>query len=96
MAFIIAEPCVSECDTACVEVCPVDCIVGDLSVDEINDLKDGGEKAKLAGMQLFIDPDVCIDCGACEPECPLEAIFEEDDVPEKWEKYIELNANYFA
>ena len=96
MAFIIAEPCVSECDTACVEVCPVDCIVGDLSVDEINDLKDEGEKAKLAGLQLFIDPDVCIDCGACEPECPLEAIFEEDDVPEKWEKYIELNANYFA
>ena len=40
---------------------------------------------------LVIDPDECIDCGACIPECPVEAIFEEDDVPEKWSEYIELN-----
>jgi len=41
---------------------------------------------------LVIDPDVCIDCGACVPECPAEAIFEEDDVPEHWNLYIALNA----
>jgi ferredoxin len=41
---------------------------------------------------LVIDPEECIDCGACIPECPVEAIFEEDDVPEKWSEYIELNA----
>jgi len=41
---------------------------------------------------LFIDPEECIDCGACIPECPVEAIFYEDDVPEKWHDYIELNA----
>ena len=41
---------------------------------------------------LVIDPDECIDCGACAPECPVEAIFDEDDVPEKWADYIELNA----
>ncbi len=41
---------------------------------------------------LVINPDECIDCGACVPECPTEAIFEEDDVPEKWSEYIELNA----
>ena len=40
---------------------------------------------------LVINPDECIDCGACEPECPVTAIFEEDDLPEKWTKYIELN-----
>ena len=40
---------------------------------------------------LVIDPDECIDCGACIPECPVEAIFEEDDVPDKWAEYIELN-----
>jgi ferredoxin len=41
---------------------------------------------------LVISPDECIDCGACEPECPVEAIFEEDAVPEGQESYIELNA----
>lgn len=43
---------------------------------------------------LAIHPEDCIDCGACEPECPTEAIFEEDDLPEKWRPYIELNAQY--
>ena len=41
---------------------------------------------------LVIDPEECIDCGACVPECPVEAIFDEDDVPDKWAEYIELNA----
>ena len=45
---------------------------------------------------LVIDPEECIDCGACVPECPVEAIFEEDDVPGKWSEYIELNANLAA
>jgi ferredoxin len=45
---------------------------------------------------LVIDPEECIDCGACVPECPVEAIFEEDDVPNKWIEYIELNANLAA
>ncbi len=40
---------------------------------------------------LVINPDECIDCGACEPECPVNAIFEEDDLPDKWKEYVELN-----
>ncbi|MDP7033046.1 MAG: ferredoxin family protein [Planctomycetota bacterium] len=43
-------------------------------------------------LMLYIHPDECIDCAACEPECPVEAIFSEDDVPEKWESFIALNA----
>jgi len=43
---------------------------------------------------LVIHPDDCIDCGACEPECPVEAIFEEDELPDKWNHYVELNAKY--
>ena len=43
---------------------------------------------------LVIDPDECIDCGACEPECPTSAIFAEDDLPEKWSNYKDLNAQY--
>lgn len=45
--------------------------------------------------QYYIDPDECIDCGACEPECPVEAIFPEDDVPEQWKDYIEKNADWY-
>ena len=45
--------------------------------------------------QYYIDPDECIDCGVCEPECPVEAIFEEDAVPEEWQDYIEKNRKFF-
>ncbi len=41
---------------------------------------------------LYIHPDECIDCEACVPECPVEAIFHEDNIPEEWLSYLELNA----
>lgn len=41
---------------------------------------------------VYIDPDECIDCAACIPECPVEAIYYEDDVPIEWKSFIELNA----
>lgn len=41
---------------------------------------------------LYIDPEECVDCHACVSECPVEAIFPEDDVPEPWREYIALNA----
>ena len=44
---------------------------------------------------LYIDPDECIDCGACEPECPVEAIFTEEDVPDEWKDYTPINADWF-
>jgi NAD-dependent dihydropyrimidine dehydrogenase PreA subunit len=94
MAFIITSPCVGTCDTSCVEVCPVDCIHGPISVDEIKAAQKG-DKAKLANIQLYIDPETCIDCGACEPECPVEAIFEEDDVPGEYKSFIALNKAFF-
>ena len=95
MAFIIAEPCIGTCDTSCVEVCPVDCIHGPISLDEIQAAKDAGDTATLSKIMLYIHPDICIDCGACEPECPVEAIFEEDDTPAEWQHYIKLNADFF-
>lgn len=49
----------------------------------------GGEE------QMYIDPQTCIDCGACEPVCPVSAIFFEADVPEKWQSYISKNADFF-
>jgi ferredoxin len=47
-----------------------------------------------AGRILVIDPEECIDCGACEPECPVEAIFPEDALPEKWSGFTAINAAY--
>lgn len=41
---------------------------------------------------LYINPDECIDCGLCEPECPVTAIFVDTDVPANWRSYIEMNA----
>src|SRR6266550_4434354 len=43
---------------------------------------------------LIIDPEECIDCGACEPECPVEAIFPEDALPEKWNDFVKINYAY--
>ena len=80
MSFIIGNKCVSTCDTACVRVCPVDCIHGPIDVDgagaEVDKLR---EENKVEGLQLYINPDMCIDCGACIPECPPDAIFETED-----------------
>ena len=45
---------------------------------------------------LVIHPDECIDCGVCEPECPVEAIYADDEVPEEWNKYIKINYEYFG
>ena len=46
--------------------------------------------------QLYINPNECIDCGLCEPECPVDAIFMEDEVPEKWQQFIQLNADFYG
>jgi NAD-dependent dihydropyrimidine dehydrogenase PreA subunit len=54
-----------------VDVCPVECIIGGQPEDE--------------WPWFYIDPDTCIDCGACVPECPYEAIFVEDEVPTEYE-----------
>ena len=45
---------------------------------------------------LYIHPDECVDCGACEPVCPTEAIFCEDDLPSEWSDYLQANADFFV
>jgi len=47
------------------------------------------------GRQLYIHPDECVDCGACEPACPVEAIFYEDDVPRQWSAFTTANGEFF-
>ncbi len=69
MTHIITSLCLR--DGACVEVCPVECIIPG--------------KPENEWPWYFIDPDTCIDCGACIPECPFEAIFIEEEVPSSYE-----------
>ena len=84
MASIICEPCVDTKDTACVDVCPVDCI---------HPRKD--EPSFATTTMLFIHPDECIDCGACVPACPVEAIFPLEETPQQWTRYIALNRDHY-
>jgi ferredoxin len=44
---------------------------------------------------LYIQPDECVDCGACEPVCPVEAVFYEDDLPEQWQPFRAVNQEVF-
>ncbi len=84
MPHIICEPCIGTKDTSCVEVCPVDCIHPTADEPEYADAE-----------QLYIDPDTCIDCGLCVDECPVKAILPEEDVPPEWNKYIQINLEYY-
>jgi len=65
MTHVITSLCLR--DSGCVEVCPVECITPGKPQEE--------------WPLFYIDPDTCIDCGACVPECPYSAIFPEDEVP---------------
>ncbi len=50
------------------------------------------ESFREGEQMLYIDPDDCIDCEQCVPECPVDAIFLDENVPEEWTEFIKLNA----
>jgi NAD-dependent dihydropyrimidine dehydrogenase PreA subunit len=70
---------------SCIDVLDKTCI-GECPVDCIYE----GER------MLYIHPDECVDCGACEPVCPVDAIFYEADVPGEWTSYHRVNAEFFT
>ena len=80
MTWIITRLCRDCLDTECVTVCPVDCIY-----------RYTGDDHKSFPNQLYINPDECIDCSACEPACPWTDIFDEDDVPDVFRDDTTLN-----
>jgi ferredoxin len=85
MAYVIAEPCIDTKDNSCVEVCPVDCIHPTPDEPDYDNVT-----------QLYIDPEECIDCDACVEACPVDACFAEDQLPDEWGKFVQLNADYFS
>ena len=95
MPYVITEPCIGTKDRSCVDVCPVDCFYNFKDASLNKDVGKEPGKPEDYGM-LVIHPDECIHCGACEPECPVDAIFEDSDVPEKYSKYIEINERAVA
>ncbi len=76
MAYVIAEPCIDRMDQSCVAVCPVDAIHADTAIDR----------------KFYIDPQECIDCGACFTECKQQAIFPIGDLPGSWAVYGRIDA----
>jgi ferredoxin len=85
MAWVISRLCRDCVDMSCVEVCPVDCIY-----------EYTGSDREVFPNQLYIDPVECIDCGVCEAECPWEAIFRGEEVPDVFREDIERNARITA
>jgi ferredoxin len=82
MAVVITDPCINTKDTACVDVCPVDCI---------HPRKDEPEFEQSS--MLYIHPEECIDCGACVPACPVAAIYDSPEAtPSSQKNLIDANA----
>jgi ferredoxin len=79
MAYVITDNCVK--DELCVDVCPTGCI---------HPKKD--EAQFETATQLYVDPDGCIDCGACVPGCTSDSIFVADELPEDKKEFLAKNA----
>lgn len=95
MTYVITNECAGCLDAACVEVCPVDCIVGPVPVEDVRAVPPTERAARFRGLQMFIDPDECICCNACADECPVDAIHEISLVPAKHRNDIQRNADFF-
>ena len=83
MAYVITDTCTK--DELCVEACPVDCI---------HPKKDEADFAEIK--HLMIDPEACIDCGACVPVCPTNSVYALDELPADLQAFAGANASYFG
>jgi ferredoxin len=88
MPHVITEPCIGHKYATCMSHCPV---------DAIHEADNCPGSTELHGSNmLYIDPDCCIDCGMCTRVCPVNACFEEDEVPPEWDSFIDINADAFS
>ncbi|MCS6893718.1 MAG: ferredoxin family protein [Deltaproteobacteria bacterium] len=107
MTFVVTSACIGVKDRSCIEVCPVDCFY-DYRKPSLNkrfkkspkkitwsdsiSVFEESEDPTLDWGMLVINPEECINCGACVVECPVNAIYEDIDVPEEEKEFIEINA----
>ncbi|MBX7137619.1 MAG: ferredoxin family protein [Oligoflexia bacterium] len=89
MAYIVTLTCLGTKDRSCCEVCPVDCFYN-IKKKKYND-KFGKPAAGEDYGMLMIHPDECINCGACETECPVQAIYEDSGVPDELKEFVAIN-----
>jgi ferredoxin--NADP+ reductase len=83
MAYIITDTCTK--DLLCIDTCPSDAI------------HPRSDEADFeAAAQLFINPELCMDCGACVPVCTTNSIFPVEEVPADKAQFVELNAKHYA
>jgi ferredoxin len=95
MAYVITELCVGTCAGECARVCPMDCIHGPIPLEDLEAVPASQRAARFPGLQLYIDPSECIDCGACADACPAKAILPDTEVPDVWKHAIEANAAFY-
>jgi ferredoxin len=95
MTYVITSACVGTCAATCLTVCPVDCMAGPVATEELLAIPIAERGKRFPSLQLFIDPEECIDCNACVDECPVNAIFSRDNVPAKYVADIAANAAFF-
>jgi NAD-dependent dihydropyrimidine dehydrogenase PreA subunit len=105
--YVITSPCLETKDKACVDVCPVQCIYEIQDGMLVSRFEADGEVANTheahpemqflhGDAMLYINPDECTSCDACMPECPVDAIFPADRVPDGEAEFIDINRFVFA
>lgn len=92
MAHVVRSQCLGTIDRSCVEVCPVDCFYY-IADEELNNKYSKEKNAKGEAGMMMINPDECINCNACESECPVGAILEDVSVPEEDKDWIQINSD---
>lgn len=90
MAYVVTKACLGNLDRSCVEVCPVDCFYY-IKKKALNDRFEVAVNSDDKVGMLMIHPDECINCGACETECPVDAIYEDTGVPAEMQAFVKLN-----
>lgn len=96
MAYVITNLCAGVCAGACFDTCPTEAIGGTIDPALLLGGGPAADAFRASGSQLYINPDDCIDCGACAQVCPSEAIYFEDDLPEALASARGENAAFYG
>jgi len=94
MSFIIGKDCVGCIDTSCVNVCPVDCINGPITINGLGKEVKGMSDEEKIGKQMYINPEVGSKWGACIPECPDDAIYRDENEALYFDDEESIHKNY--